>query len=95
MYQKIILRFLSALLIVGMLLPLGTSGVSAATPNSTADATATLAYTLRGLPVDRAVQNFYIGETYLYITQRIDNVTYLSRLRIEGETGSLVDGWFG
>ena len=56
---------------------------SAATPNSTVSKKATLAYTLKGLPLGRAVQNFYIGSTYIYITQRVDATTYVSRLKMD------------
>ena len=91
MNRKYFLRALSLFLLIMMLTVFQTPSASAASPSSTADATATLAYTLRGLPIDRAVQNFYIGETYLYITQRIDNVTYLSRLRIDGDEAFYMD----
>ncbi len=56
---------------------------SAATPQSTKSAKATLAFTLKGLPLGRAVQNFYMGSTYIYITQRVDATTYVSRLKMD------------
>ena len=56
---------------------------SAASPKSTVSKKATLAYTLKGLPLGRAVQNFYMGSTYIYITQRVDATTYVSRLKMD------------
>jgi len=56
---------------------------SAASPKSTVSKKATLAYTLKGLPLGRAVQYFYIGSTYIYITQRVDATTYVSRLKMD------------
>ena len=55
----------------------------AATPKSTVSKKATLAYTLKGLPLGRAIQNFYMGSTYIYITQRVDATTYVSRLKMD------------
>ncbi len=63
----------------------------AATPSSESNASATLAYTLRGLPLGRAVQNFYVGDTYIYITQRVNAITYLSRLEIRGSEAHYLD----
>ncbi len=84
------LRLLS--LVLAMVLLAGCLPLSlAATPSSTANASATLAYTLNGLPLGRAIQNFYVGATYVYITQRVDATTYLSRLKINGNTATYVD----
>ena len=55
----------------------------AISPASTKSAKATLAFTLKGLPLGRAVQNFYMGSTYIYITQRVDATTYVSRLKMD------------
>ncbi|MBQ9833324.1 MAG: hypothetical protein IJO48_06295, partial [Clostridia bacterium] len=89
--KKTALRVLSMIMIVVMLM-LGTiSTANAATPNSTVSAKATLAYTLKGLPLGRAIQNFYVATTYIYITQRVDSTTYLSRLKISGNTATYVD----
>ena len=63
----------------------------AATPSSTGDTTATLAYNLKDLPLGRAVQYFYICEDYVYITQRVDSTTYLSRLEIRGQDAVYLD----
>lgn len=63
----------------------------AATPSRTVSAKATLGYTIKGLPLARAIQNFYIGSTYIYVTQRVDSTTYLSRLKINGKEANYVD----
>ncbi len=85
-----ILRILS--LAMAVILLLGCSlGVLAATPSSTSNASATLAYTLKGLPLGRAIQNFYVGATYIYITQRVDATTYVSRLKINGKEATYMD----
>jgi len=64
---------------------------AAAKPKATANTKATLAYTLKGLPVGRAVQNFYVGSSYVYVTQRVDSTTYLSRLKINGKVANYTD----
>ncbi|MBR4308861.1 MAG: hypothetical protein IKT58_04605 [Oscillospiraceae bacterium] len=88
--RKFSRRFLSLLLAVTLL-----SGciqmTFAATPSSTSNASATLAYTLKGLPLGRAIQNFYVGATYIYITQRVDATTYVSRLKINGAEANYMD----
>lgn len=38
-----------------------------------------------------AVQRAFVGSTYIYITQRSENTTYLSRLTINKETGNSAD----
>lgn len=65
--------------------------VFAATPSSTGETTATLAYNLKDLPIGRAVQYFYICKDYVYITQRVDATTYLSRLEIRGQDAVYLD----
>ena len=88
--KKITLRILS--LALTMILLFGcTQGVFAATPSSTSSLSATLAYTLKGLPLGRAIQNFYVGSTYIYITQRVDATTYVSRLKINGAEANYMD----
>jgi len=90
MLKKCLFRTPIAVFVLLLLLCLS-SQAFAATPSSSSDASATLAYTLKNLPYGRAVQNFYIGETYIYITQRIDACTYLSRLKINGNEATYVD----
>ena len=89
--KKTAFRRVFALLLAALMISLCVLPAAAATPSSTTTANATLAYTLRGLPLGRAVQNFYVGETYIYITQRLDAITYLSRLRIEGKEAFYMD----
>ena len=100
MPRKIIVRFVCLLLILATVCPawMFTSSAAAITPESTSNVSATLAYTIKGLPLGRAIQNFYIGETYIYVTQRVDNTTYLSRLKISGKEAIYMDrmtltGW--
>ncbi len=78
--------FLSLLLLFGL-----AGAVFAATPASTGNTTATLAYNLKDLPLGRAVQYFYICDKYVYITQRVDSTTYLSRLEIRGQDAVYLD----
>ena len=75
---KLLCAVLAVIMLVACIAP-----ASAATPNSTKSAKATLAYTLKGLPLGRAIQNFYMGSTYIYITQRVDATTYVSRLKMD------------
>ncbi len=95
MWRNICKRIISMLLLMCMLVGLGSATIlqteAAATPASSGSTTATLAYTLKNLRFGVAVQNYYIGEQYIYITQRSTNITYLSRLEIEGSTASYVD----
>ncbi|MGO4109002.1 phage baseplate protein [Paenibacillus sp. YAF4_2] len=76
-----------AVLIFGMtVLP-----VFAATPGKTVNASATLAYNLKGLNHNLAVQKAYIASTYLYVTQRSGGTVYLSRLLMNGTNATYVD----
>ncbi|GIP36592.1 helveticin J family class III bacteriocin [Paenibacillus sp. J2TS4] len=63
----------------------------AATPQKTVNASATLAYNLKGLQHNLAVQKAYIASTYIYVTQRSGGTVYLSRLRINGKDATFVD----
>ncbi|MDD9269222.1 helveticin J family class III bacteriocin [Paenibacillus sp. GCM10023248] len=63
----------------------------AATPQKTVNASATLAYNLKGLKHNVAVQKAYIASTYLYVTQRSGGTCYLSRLLINGTDANYVD----
>ena len=89
-FVKLMMRMLSLVLAV-IMLSCSVLDVVAASPKSTKSVKATLAYTLKGLPEGRAVQNFYIGSTYLYCTQRVGSTTYLNRLKIEGKTAVYKD----
>lgn len=85
--SNILASVVLAILIFGMsVLP-----VSAATPGKTVKASATLAYNLKGLKHNVAVQKAYIASTYVYVTQRSGGTCYLSRLRINGKDATYVD----
>ena len=58
--------------------------VSAATPGKTVNASATLAYNVKSLRHNLAIQKAYIASTYVYVTQRSQGTVYLSRCRISG-----------
>ncbi|CAG7607910.1 hypothetical protein PAESOLCIP111_01007 [Paenibacillus solanacearum] len=77
---------LSMLISVWSVLP-----VYAATPAKTVSASATLAYNLKGLNHNVAVQKAYIASTYVYVTQRSGGTCYLSRLLISGSNATYVD----
>jgi len=49
------------------------------------------AYNIKGLKHNLNVQNFYIGSNYLYVTQRHESTTYLSRCIISGNTATYKD----
>jgi hypothetical protein len=63
----------------------------AATPQKTVNASATLAYNLKGLNHNVAVQKAYIASSYVYVTQRSGGTCYLSRLLISGSDANYVD----
>ncbi|NIK71344.1 helveticin J family class III bacteriocin [Paenibacillus sp. BK720] len=63
----------------------------AASPGKTVNASATLAYSLKGLNHNLAVQKTYIASKYLYVTQRSGGTVYLSRLLMSGTTATYVD----
>ena len=88
--MNLVRKFLVVLLTLGILFGMS-AVVLGATPSATADVTATLAYNLKDLPIGRAVQYFYICEKYVYITQRVDSTTYLSRLEIRGQDAVYLD----
>lgn len=84
---KLLTSIVLSILISGMfVLP-----VFAATPQKTVNASATLAYNLKGLNHNVAVQKAYIASTYLYVTQRSGGTCYLSRLLINGSDATYVD----
>lgn len=71
----------------------GMTGLSAfaASPGKTVNASATLAYNLKGLNHNVAVQKAYIADKYIYVTQRSKGTCYLSRLLINGKDATYVD----
>ncbi|WNQ10688.1 helveticin J family class III bacteriocin [Paenibacillus aurantius] len=79
--------FVIAILLFGM----SVMPVFAASPAKTVNASAHLAYNLKGLKHNAAVQKAYIASTYVYVTQRSGGTCYLSRLRINGNDANYVD----
>lgn len=63
----------------------------AASPQKTVNASAQLAYNLKGLKHNVVVQKAYIADKYLYVTQRSQGTCYLSRLLIDGTDANYVD----
>lgn len=85
--KKVITAFVLSILLFGMtVVP-----VIAATPGKTVNASATLAYNLKGLPYNVVVQKAYIASKYVYVTQRSGGTCYLSRLLINGKDATYVD----
>lgn len=79
-------------LVVLAALALGLSNsVSAATPLKTVNASATLAYNIKSLPRNLAIQASYIASTYVYVTQRSGGTVYLSRCLISGNNATYQD----
>lgn len=86
-YVRIIVSLIGAVMLFGMtVMP-----VFAATPAKTVNASATLAYNLKGLNHNLAVQKAYIASKYLYVTQRSGGTVYLSRLLMDGTDATYVD----
>jgi hypothetical protein len=85
------LKFVSSALLAFFIAALSVTPVLAATPEQTVNASATLAYNLKGLHHNLAVQKAYIASTYLYVTQRSDGTVYLSRLLMSGSNATYVD----
>ncbi|WP_308633871.1 helveticin J family class III bacteriocin [Paenibacillus silvisoli] len=84
---KLLASFVLAIFIVGIsVLP-----ANAATPGKTVNASATLAYNLKGLKHNAAVQKAYIASKYVYVTQRSGGKCYLSRLLMKGNNATYVD----
>jgi hypothetical protein len=84
---KLLLSIVLSILISAMYV----GPVFAATPQNTLNASATLAYNLKGLNHNFAVQKAYIASTYVYVTQRSGGTCYLSRLLINGSDATYVD----
>ncbi|WP_425496007.1 hypothetical protein [Paenibacillus lemnae] len=84
---KMFTSFLLAIVVISM------SGMPAyaATPEKTVNASAQLAYNLKGLNHNVVVQKAYIASKYIYVTQRSGGNCYLSRLLIDGNDANYVD----
>ncbi|WP_433753444.1 hypothetical protein [Paenibacillus amylolyticus] len=84
---KMLTTVVLAMLLFGMsVLP-----AMAASPGKTVNASAKLAYNLKGLKYDRVVQKAYIADKYVYVTQRVGGTCHLSRLLIKGSDAVYVD----
>jgi hypothetical protein len=64
---------------------------SAATPGKTVNASATLAYNIKSLRHNLAIQKSYIASSYVYVTQRSGGTVYLSRCLINGSDATYQD----
>ncbi|SFI40087.1 hypothetical protein SAMN02799624_00828 [Paenibacillus sp. UNC496MF] len=84
-------KVLASFAIAGLLFGTIASPAFAAAPARTVSASATLAYSLKGLHHNLAVQKAYIASTYVYVTQRSGGTVYLSRLLMSGSTATYVD----
>lgn len=84
--RRIFTVLLAMLLVVICVVP-----VNAATPSKTVNASATKLLTVKGLQHNVVIQNFYVGSTYLYVTQRVQGTVYLSRCLMNGSEATFVD----
>jgi hypothetical protein len=64
---------------------------SAATPGKTVNASATLAYNIKSLNHNLAIQKSYIASSYVYVTQRSGGTVYVSRCLISGTNATYQD----
>ncbi|MCX6950954.1 MAG: helveticin J family class III bacteriocin [Verrucomicrobia bacterium] len=79
-------------LLVSTALALGLAPLaSAATPGKTVNASATLAYNIKSLNHNLAIQKSYIASSYVYVTQRSGSTVYLSRCLISGTNATYQD----
>jgi hypothetical protein len=85
------LKILTSVVLVILIWAMSVMPVLAETPGKTINASATLAYNLKGLKHNSAVQKAYIASTYIYVTQRSGGSCYLSRLLISGSDANYVD----
>ena len=79
-------KLLACLLVMALMLSLVPMVWAAPAATETVSVDAEYRYTLKGLPYALIVQNFFIDDSTLYITQHGGNgITYLSRLEIRGD----------
>ncbi|MFE5320586.1 hypothetical protein ACFQ88_17900 [Paenibacillus sp. NPDC056579] len=90
-FMKKQFKFVASFVLAILISALPVLPVFAATPGKTVNASATLAYNLKGLKHNVAVQKAYIASTYVYVTQRSGGTCYLSRLLINGNDATYVD----
>lgn len=84
-------KAVTSLLVAMLLFTMSVIPAAAATPEKTLNASATLAYNLKGLAHNVVVQKAYIADKYIYVTQRSGGNCYLSRLLINGTDATFVD----
>jgi hypothetical protein len=87
----VVMRNRPQIALVLLFLLASVTSARAATPERTVSVAASLAFHLKGLQHNVAVQKAYIGTEYVYVTQRSGGTCYLSRLRISGSDASFVD----
>ncbi|MDP9700770.1 hypothetical protein J2T16_003677 [Paenibacillus intestini] len=85
-WKTIVAAFLAVMLFMMSVVP-----AIAASPGKTVNASAKLAYNLKGLKFNRVVQKAYIADKYVYVTQRVNTTCQLSRLLIKGNNAEYVD----
>ncbi|MFD1952772.1 hypothetical protein ACFSL6_00900 [Paenibacillus thailandensis] len=85
------LKLLASAALACLVFGMSVMPVFAAAPEKTVNASATLAYNLKGLNHNLAVQKAYIASKYIYVTQRSGGTVYLSRLLIDGNDATYVD----
>ncbi|ULL17111.1 hypothetical protein DVH26_23305 [Paenibacillus sp. H1-7] len=90
-FMKKQFKFVASFVLAILISALPVLPVFAATPGKTVNASATLAYNLKGLKHNVAIQKAYIASTYVYVTQRSGGTCYLSRLLINGNDATYVD----
>ena len=85
-------RILALFLLLAMVCSLVPTVLAAPSPVSTVNVSADLSYSLKGLKFNSVLQNFYVDNDYIYITQNGGSGTfYLSRLKINGTTANYQD----
>ncbi|MCA0756719.1 class III bacteriocin [Paenibacillus sp. N4] len=90
-FNKRKLKILTSIIFAIFIFSMSVMPVLAASPAKTVKASATLAYNLKGLKHNVAVQKAYIASKYVYVTQRSGGTCYLSRLLIKGSNATYVD----
>lgn len=86
-----LLKRLTSLILSILILAMSVLPIYAAAPSKTVSASATLAYNVKGLQHNLAIQKSYIASTYLYVTQRSGGTVYLSRCLMNGSDATYVD----
>lgn len=90
-FTKMKWKTIIAAMLAFLLVMMSVTPAQAASPGKTVNASAKLAYNLKGLKFNRAVQKAYIADKYVYVTQREGSTCHLSRLLIKGNNAEYVD----